>query len=103
MTADAKYRTKIVRLRGIIRDIKYVSGFQSVLLSSGNMPEYVLCRIRLEHEENVPIYWKIYRKDVAQNVQKRARCSCGWICGRQERTGNFIQLSYRTHPYVNGS
>ena len=58
ITADAKYRTKIVRLRGIIRDIKMVSGFQSVLLSSGDMPEYVLCRIRIGHEASLKDYKK---------------------------------------------
>ena len=59
INADAKYRTKIVRLRGIIRDIKMVSGFQSVLLSSGDMPEYVHCRIRLGQEASL----KDYKKD----------------------------------------
>ena len=78
MTADAKYRTKIVRLRGIIRDIKYVSGFQSVLLSFGNMPEYVLCRIRLEHENSL----KTFKK--GQDV-----VGVGYVEGKKEQVTLF--------------
>lgn len=57
-TADAKYKTKIVRLIGTIRDIKTVSGFHTVLLASGNMPEYVLCRIRVGQESSLKDYQK---------------------------------------------
>lgn len=58
ITADAKYKTKIVRLRGIIRNITMDTGFHSVHLASGNMPESVLCRMRIGHEATLKDYKK---------------------------------------------
>lgn len=50
--------TKIVRFRGIIRDIIMVSGFQSILLTHVNMQESVLCRIRIGQESSLKDYKK---------------------------------------------
>lgn len=56
--AHAKYFIKIVRLRGDIRGFKTVSGFRSVLLSNGNMPDYIVCQFFSAEENKLSNYKK---------------------------------------------